>query len=227
MSKTELTKIYLVRHGESEANARAAKGEDGNTAVMFDAQDGAPLTEKGKKQAENLAKELQNVHFDAIFSSDLIRAKNTAEAVAIERKLAVQATGLIRERELSRYANKINKTKKQIRLEMQKELEALDEKDKLAYKHSPVMESAEESAIRLITFLREIAIAYSGKTVLVANHGNLIRSTLTKLGWASFDELPHESLENTGYVVLESDGTDFFIKETHGIHKQEHGKRIW
>jgi broad specificity phosphatase PhoE len=227
MSKTELTKIYLVRHGESEANARAAKGEDGNAAVMFDAQDGAPLTEKGKKQAENLAIELRDIHFDAMFSSDLIRAKTTAEAVAMERNLTVQTTGLIRERELSRYAHKISKPKNQIRLEMQQELEALDEREKLAYKHSPEMESAEEAATRLITFLREIAVAYSGKTVLVANHGNLIRSTLSKLGWASFDELPDGTVDNTGYVVLESDGVDFFIQETHGIHKQDNGKRIW
>lgn len=223
----KLTTIYLVRHGESEANARAAKGEDGNAAIMFDAQDGAPLTEKGKDQANILSKEFKGIHFDALFSSDLIRAKNTAEAVALERKLAVQASGLIRERELSRYVNKLNKTKDQVRLEMQKELAVLDEKDKLAYKHTDAMESVEEAAIRLMTFLREIALAYSGKTVLVANHGNLIRCTLTKLGWASFDELPDGAVDNTGYVLLESDGVDFSIKETYGIHKKENTKRIW
>lgn len=227
MSK-RLTTIYLVRHGESEANALAEKNEEENTAILFDDIDGAPLTEKGKQQAKELAEQLKHIHFDAIFSSNLIRAKDTAGTVAIERKLAVQTSDLIRERELSRYINKLkNKTKTQVKQEMQKELELLDEQAKMIYKHSPVMESVEEAATRLITYLREIAVAYSGKTVLVVNHGNLIRNMLIKLGWAKFDELPDGAVNNTGYVVLESDGVDFFIKEIHGAHKRQNTIRIW
>lgn len=225
---SNLTTIYLVRHGESEANVLVEKDEEAHTYMAFDDRDGAPLTAKGRQQAKTLAEKFKNIHFDAFFSSNMIRAKDTAEAVALERKLAVQTSDLIRERELSRYMKKINRVSKaEIKAEMQQELEALDDLGKMQYKHTNEMESVDEAATRLITFLREIAVAYSGKTVLVANHGNMIRSMLTKLGWASFDELPDGAVENTGYIVLESDGVDFFIKETHGIHKRYNTKRIW
>lgn len=206
----------------------AEKDEEAHTHTHFDLKDGAPLTETGKKQAKALAQQLNGIHFDAFFSSNMIRAKNTAEAVALERKLAVQTSDLIRERELTRYMEKISrKSKTKIKEEMKVELERLDNLGKMHYKHTDEMESAEEAATRLLTFLREVALAYSGKTVLVANHGNLIRSTLTKLGWAPFDELPDGAIDNTGYVILESDGVDFFIKGTYGVHKQKNTKRIW
>ncbi len=225
----DLTTIYLVRHGESEANVLAEKDEEVNTAIEFDDTEGAPLSPKGRVQIKELAEHLKDVHFDAFFSSSLIRANETAKAVAMERNLAVQASDLIRERELSRYMKALggSKQKSQIKREMQQELQALDDASKMQYKHSSVMESAEEAAVRQLTFLREIALAYSGKTILVASHGNLIRSALTKLGWATFDELPDGAVDNTGYVILECDGVDFFIKETHGVHKKDNTQRIW
>lgn len=224
----KLTTIYLVRHGESEANVLVERDEEAHTHTAFDDIDGAPLSVKGREQAKNLAEKLKNIHFDAFFSSNMIRAKHTAEAVALERQLAVQTSDLIRERELTRYMQKINRVSKaEMKAEMQKALEKLDDLGKMQYKHTELMESTDEAATRLMTFLREIAVAYQGKTVLVVNHGNMIRNTLTKLGWASFDELPDKAAENTGYVVLESDGVDFFIKETHGIHKRQNTKRIW
>lgn len=219
MSNT-LTTIYLVRHGESEANA----GTSANEKHKF----GSPLTEKGKAQAKKLAKILREVHFDAVFSSDLTRAVQTAEIVKIERDLAVKTSDAIRERAMSIYLkNYPDKTREGWEKELQRALEKLDDKAKMAYKHTPAMESAEEAVSRLITFLREIAIAYQGKTVLVTNHGNLMRSLLTHLGWATYDELPHGAIQNTGYILLESDGIDFFIRDVHGIEKKKNAKRGW
>jgi 2,3-bisphosphoglycerate-dependent phosphoglycerate mutase len=216
-----LTTIYLIRHGESEANI----GRQSNDSLEF----GTPLTENGRVQAGKLAEELEHVHFDAIFSSDLTRAVQTAEIVKLERAIAVQTKDSIRERAMSLYLPKYypKKSRHEWEAELQELLKDLDDKAKMAYKHTPEMESAEEGAIRLITFLREIAVAYAGKTVLVTNHGNLIRSLLTHLGWAKYDELPNGAVENTGYIVLESDGTDFFIKRTKGINKRINTKRGW
>jgi probable phosphoglycerate mutase len=214
-----MTTFYIVRHGQSESNAKIDK-ED-----LKIRPNGSPLTELGREQAKLVKDRLKDVHFDVAFSSDLERAKETAEIIALERKLAIEARNTIRERSFSSYANNFpDKNEEELHEEMQKDLEKLEETAKLNYKHSSSMESADEAATRMLTFLREIALAYSGKTVLVVNHGNVMRSLLTKLGYASFDELPSGSVKNTGYVVLQSDGTDFFIKETHDIEKQI-GKR--
>jgi broad specificity phosphatase PhoE len=223
--KANATTIYLVRHGESETNANSDKGSS------FHRQWGefeAPLTEKGEEQAQKRAEDLKDIQFDAIFSSDLTRAKQTGEIIKLERQLAIETTALIRERSYGNYLLSFGrKSKEEIEEKMREELGKLDELAKMNYKPGPDVESPNESAGRIITFLREIAVAYTGKTVLVINHGNNMRNLLTHLGYAKFDELTSGDIENTGYVILESDGTDFFIKETHGVHKQKDALRTF
>lgn len=210
----KLTKIYLVRHGESESNALKGKKHDYEGL-------GTELTETGKKQAQILSKKLENIHFDAIFSSDMLRTKQTAEIVALEKKLAVETTDGIRENSFFRYVNSQGRPVEEIQAEMLSDLAKLDELGKMNYKHTPSVESPHEAATRLIIYLREIAVACLGKTVMVVAHGNLMRSLLPLLGYAKYDELPAGSIINTGYIILECDGVDFFVKETYGVEKKE------
>lgn len=61
--------LYIIRHGESQGNA----GQD---------VENPHLTELGEKQAEFLALRLRNIKFDAILSSPLTRAVQTATPLA-------------------------------------------------------------------------------------------------------------------------------------------------
>jgi broad specificity phosphatase PhoE len=226
MSK-QMTTIYLVRHGESESNANKGKHY---TFYEQWGELGAPLSEAGKQQASERAQRLKHIPFAAVFSSDFTRARQTAEIIALEHKLVVQTSNLIREREEHLYKmwlEKHGKSIEQYMKTMREELAALDDAGKMAYKYDEGMESAGEGASRLLTFLREIAVAYAGKTVLVVNHGNLMRSLLVHLGYAGFDELPTGTFENTGVIVLESDGVEFFIKSVEGVEKVDGQKRWW
>ncbi len=65
-------KIYLIRHGESEGNkeGRFRGGED------------FPLSEGGREQVKNLGIALKDSGIEKIYSSPLIRAYDTARAVA-------------------------------------------------------------------------------------------------------------------------------------------------
>lgn len=215
-----MTTIYVVRHGQSFFNVS-------NDLALFDrdGETGSPLNYEGKSQAQKLAKKLKNINFSAMFSSDLARARETAEIVALERKLTVKTTHLIRERSVYNYLHKLNRLKEgeidKLNEEIRKDLLKLDEKAKMQYKHSSIMENAEEGALRLLTFIREASAVYSGKTILVVCHGNIMRCLLKFLAWAKYDELSSGSILNTGYFVLESDGADFFVKETHGITKKK------
>ena len=67
--------IWLIRHGECENRAEHNYNED---MGIYDPK----LTEKGKGQAEKLAEVLRGTQFDAIYSSDLTRAVETADALA-------------------------------------------------------------------------------------------------------------------------------------------------
>ena len=89
----------------------------------------------------------------------------------------------------------------------------------------PDMETDEEMMTRFFTFLRETAIAYPDKNILIVSHGNIMRTALIHLGFGTTQELPNGSIENTGYFVLQTDGIDFFIKETKGINKHPIGNK--
>ena len=62
-------RLYLIRHGESENNST------GRWTGWAD----VGLTEKGIEDAKRVRKYISDVEFDKIYSSDLIRAKKTAE----------------------------------------------------------------------------------------------------------------------------------------------------
>jgi probable phosphoglycerate mutase len=65
--------LYFLRHGQSEANV---------AHVFAGQKENSPLTELGKQQAEMAADDLKNANITKIVSSNLMRAKQTAEIVA-------------------------------------------------------------------------------------------------------------------------------------------------
>lgn len=71
--------IYIVRHGQSMGNLKG--GFAGHTDY--------PLSELGHKQARLTADYLKDVHIEAVISSTLTRAKQTAEPIASDRGLSV------------------------------------------------------------------------------------------------------------------------------------------
>ena len=85
-----VTKLFLVRHGQSAGNAEGRFGGHGPT----------PLSKLGMRQAEVTAKTLAKEGVAAIYSSDLHRAVQTAEPLAKLLGLTVTATAAFRERHI-------------------------------------------------------------------------------------------------------------------------------
>lgn len=71
----EETTLYLVRHGATEANERVPYILQGSGIDL-------PLSARGMRQAESLARFLAHRSIDAVYSSTMRRARQTAEAVA-------------------------------------------------------------------------------------------------------------------------------------------------
>jgi probable phosphoglycerate mutase len=84
-----MTRILLIRHGETAWNA--VRRLQGHTDI--------PLSPAGERQAEALARALAGEALDAIISSDLGRALQTAQAVAAQHPhLALHTDPGLRER---------------------------------------------------------------------------------------------------------------------------------
>lgn len=90
--------IYIVRHGETNENLNH----------IIQGQTDSVLNETGKMQAKKISQRLKNIKFDNVFSSDLLRTRETAEIIAIERKLKVETTKALRET-LGEFRRKIHK----------------------------------------------------------------------------------------------------------------------
>jgi len=86
--ETGATRILLIRHGETAWNAE--RRLQGHLDI--------PLNGEGQRQAALLGRALAGEAIDAIVSSDLQRALQTAEAVAAPRALAIALDPLLRER---------------------------------------------------------------------------------------------------------------------------------
>lgn len=201
--------IYLVRHGETEWNKQK---------ILQGALD-SPLTEAGIEQAVQRSADLRNITFADVFSSDLFRAQRTAEILQADRKLAVTTTALLRELSFGSYDGKPVTTYRHELREQLEEMEKLSEEQLFNHKLLPDIESSAEAAQRMLTFLRETAVAYPNQNVLAVAHGGLIRVLLIKLGFGSSKELDHSAVGNLGYVVIASDGIEFEIVTTVGITK--------
>lgn len=201
--------FYLVRHGETEWNAKGLV--QGHTDI--------PLNKKGETQAKGLAKRFKRIHFAAAFSSDLVRARRTAEIITLEKQIAVKTTKALRERCFGRLEGK-DWTKSQGELELLwKKLTIITDDERKKHQLEGA-ENNEEAMARFIPLLRELALAYQGKTVLVVTHGGIMRIFLHHVGFGNEKTLPAGSIKNTAYIKLPSDGVDFFVEETFGIERK-------
>ena len=82
------THVLLIRHGQSRGNAEGRFGGHTDT----------PLSARGRRQAEALAKALVGEKFTAIYSSDLKRAVQTAEPLARVTRAKLITSDAFRER---------------------------------------------------------------------------------------------------------------------------------
>ena len=189
--------IYLTRHGETEWNKKK----------LIQGLSDIPLNKKGEEQTKQLEEQLKKINFDAVFSSDLLRAKNSAEIIISEKKLKVITTKTLRERFFGRFEGKplgvLRKTIGEVMLvskERQKELNLFD------------VENDEDIISRLIPFMKKVASKYLGKNILMITHGGLIRAFL---GYVNFKipEYSDHPMKNAGYLIIESDGERFEVKE--------------
>lgn len=194
--------LYIVRHGQT----------DWNITKTIQGQLDIPLNQTGEAQAHELKSKLKTIHFDAIYSSDLVRATRTAEILNLEHKLTLETTKALRERSFGTYEGK----------PMGKDHAYLTKLLQEYKSHPHIIESHvetnEQLLSRVIIFIRELSVAYGGKTVLLVSHGGLMRTLLIHLGFCTDKQFsPFGSIKNLAYIKLSSDGSEIEVEETSGI----------
>lgn len=143
------TIIFLVRHGETVDNARQ----------IMQGQTQGELNARGREQALQVARRLAAEHLDAVVSSDLRRAIQTAEIIARPHGLTVSTTPLLRERDWGSFTGRFIP-------DLRGEVWPDD------------IESEEELLMRARSFLIYMTATYPGCRVVAVGHGIVNKAIL-------------------------------------------------
>ncbi|MBI2021337.1 histidine phosphatase family protein [Candidatus Daviesbacteria bacterium] len=193
-------RFYIVRHGESELNL----------AGLIAGQLDSPLTESGREQAKKTGQLLQAVDFKAAFSSDLKRARETAEIILEGQSdvLPLTLTPLLRERHFGRFQG----TDK---LSFYDFFNQLPPKEQFKFKEeSGEMESEEDSLNRLLEFINQTAPLYLNQDILVSCHGGLMYNLLYHLGKLDYgSKREGGKIANASYLRLLANGKQILLLE--------------
>ncbi|MBU0476796.1 class I tRNA ligase family protein [Patescibacteria group bacterium] len=152
---------FILRHGESLRNIK-------DIVCCWPEKIRCPLTQKGKSQIEKTAKELKNKKIDIIFSSDLLRTKQTAEIVGKELGIKVEYDKSIREIDMGVFNGK--PVKEAGEFWSRKGETALEYYFRKFEIKSPEGENYINVKERMYGFLKSIDKKYQGKTILIVGH---------------------------------------------------------
>ncbi len=175
-------KIYVARHGQTQYNS--VNLVCGSTDI--------PLTDLGLQQAEKLADNCRGKGIELIIASPMIRAQQTARAVAKRYNLPVITDDRIREQDFGRWEG-ISRDHPDYQME----------KRKYAHNHNGG-ESVFRLAQRVYNAMDDIIADHSGKTVLIVCHGGVcrtIRSYFQDMENEEYSSYSPENRELAEYTV--------------------------
>lgn len=164
-----VTRLFLVRHGSTEANER-------KPFVLQGSEIDTPLTTKGWQQAREVAAFLREVEFSAIYASPMIRAQQTASLCAVPRQMEVRAVESLKECSVGRWQGL---SWDEIRTRDPDEVQRFLANP--ARERHPGGESYEDVLARVAPALNDILAAHSGQNVLVVAHNMVNRAYLANL----------------------------------------------
>lgn len=128
-----------------------------------------PLTELGRRQAVELAQRLQAIELDAVYSSDLQRARETAEMVARSKGLNVETTPDLREVDVGSWAGLTRaEAETQFPDGYSRWLEGREGWDD--------GETYHQMSERVVRALRRMAEAHDAGRILIVGHGGSVRA---------------------------------------------------
>lgn len=142
---------WVIRHGEAESNLQK---------IIDVGRKNIQLTKKGRKQIERAASKLKGKKIDFIFSSDVLRTKETAKIIATKLGKRVIFDKRLREINLSVLSGKSVKDYYLMFPSYEERFE----------KKVAGIETLEEVRVRLWDFLSELEKKYKNKNILIVSH---------------------------------------------------------
>ena len=181
------TEIILIRHGETEWNSQKRMQGHSNSN----------LSEVGRGQIQELGELMKNVSFDHIYSSDSLRARQTAEAITQYSGHTLQFDQRIREKNLGVFEGLTSTEAKERHPEVYRLFKTaganyvIDEG-----------ESTQQLLERALEFIEEIRLRHPQERVVMVTHGGVVRVLMKYALGLSIDSPTRFIIKNTGIFGL-------------------------
>lgn len=206
-----MLRLYLVRHGLT----------DWNRALRMQGQSDVPLNDEGHDQVRRISARLNLIDppIQAVWSSDLGRARQTAETIAAPRSLAVRTSSLLREIMLGEWEG-LN----------QSEIEARGDAELFRRyrlfpqgQRPPGGETLTEVWDRMMRVRDEIVEAHPIGDVVIVGHGGTLRALLCAALDAPPASMLRFSLANASLSEIEEIRTeDSCIRRVRSVNDVSH-----
>lgn len=161
-----LTKLYLLRHGETDWNQKS----------IFQGQTDIDLNESGQNDARKAVEIFKDIKINQIYSSDLKRAQNTALMISENKNLEIQIDKQLREISFGDWEGlKFKEIKNQF-----PKMITDWQQDPLHYS-PPAGEKLIDFKKRIVNFFKKMIQKNKGDKILVVTHGGVIKVYLTAI----------------------------------------------
>ena len=186
-------RIFLIRHGETEENAKR----------IVQGKSYGKLSKRGKEQARKVAARLSKEKIDVIFSSPLERADLTAREIARQHGLEIVYDERLTERNFGNIEG----------IGRDEYFDMIEKSGLPKHKFKPKGgESYEDMQERVRSFYKMLLEKYSEKTAAVVAHGTLNRVFLSVVGHISIDRAHDIQQDNTCVNIIEMKDGEPFVR---------------
>lgn len=184
-----MTCLILIRHGET----------DWNTEGRWQGQADVALNETGWRQAREMANAVQEAGIAEIFSSDLLRARQTAQVLADVTGLPLHVDSRLREIHQGEWQGLlISEIRAGYAQTYQDRLQ-----DPLSFA-PPGGETAAQVRQRVVSAVRDILRLHPNETVAVVSHGFTLAVLIAHLRGERFNRVWDLIPENGDWVLMEA-----------------------
>lgn len=196
----KITKFIFARHGIAESNILGVRSSGNNNHHL------AP---EGRKQSEDLARQLKNEKVDIILSSPVMRAMETAEIIAEVLDMPIEKSELIREMDYGAWDGFTNaelQEKNELYRDYKKTFGNVQER--YNFRFGGDGESRVDAEKRVGEFIGECIEKYPGKNILVVAHG-IVGAMLEKI----LNDLDVESYFAIEMKIQNAKTRTFYVRE--------------
>ena len=211
--------LVLIRHGQSQWNLEN----------RFTGWVDVPLTDRGRDEARRGAQLIRGIRFDRAFTSALARAQQTLDIVLDvlgQRGIPIERDQALNERHYGALQG-LNKAEtatqygdEQVKL-WRRSYDVPPPTDRTEWNPEGISESLKDTAARTLPYFTEKILppVRAGQRVLVAAHGNSLRSIIMHLDGLTKEQVLNLELATGAPIVYEIDASGAILKKT--VHALE------